>query len=40
VLLVAKESFDCFGGAFAPLGFPKNLLLGNMLISKSAHMTC
>ena len=26
VLLVANESFDCFGGAFVPLGFPKNFL--------------
>jgi len=26
VLLEENESFDCFGGAFELLGFPKNLL--------------
>jgi hypothetical protein len=39
-----KESFDCFGGGFVPLGWPKNLLMECMyqlsfrkLIWKSTH---
>jgi hypothetical protein len=34
VLFEEKDSLDCFAGAVEPLGLPKNLLFGGILLAK------